>query len=149
MKKKIFKILIIKKMSKVKEAIDWIKEQGVKKLLNKEGEKEILCLCKWLDLWSNDTLWNDIINDYTCIISKEEHQEIICEVGLTETIKYMVNDCDGVSFFYPRHSDTNYEGLLCDYALQIKVRDSLDEMYDYYKDEIDEFDINDIECECE
>lgn len=116
-------------LSEMYEALSSIQDLGIKKLIEKEGEKEIMCHCKWLQLWYETHFWNDIINDYIDLISKETKQKIVCEVGLTKTIQYMIKECDAVSLFYPRSEIEDYEGLLCSYSLQLVVQDHLCELH--------------------
>jgi hypothetical protein len=131
MKKFKVKYLILYKMpfSSIQQALFWIQEQGIEKLREKEG---ILCECKWVALWVEDTFWNDMVMEYVDTISKDDHQDIIREVGLTKTITFMIKDCDGAEFFYQNSQIVDYEGLLCQYALEMKLRGQLDEIYEVY-----------------
>ena len=117
------------------QAIQWIQEKCVEKYLEKEGEKEIVCLHMWTKQWTETFFWNDIIHEYVDTLSKDTQQEIVCKVGLTNTIHYMIKDLDGAVFF--RTDEINdYEGLLCVHALDIMVRENLYEMYEYYLDKM-------------
>lgn len=120
----------------VDQSFSWIMTEGIKQLVEKEGEKEILCECKWLKLWHETTFWNDTIETYVDAITKDTQKAIICEIGLTETIQYMIKDCDGSSLFYARYGITNYEAILCQYALLNHIRHHLDDIYDAYIDEV-------------
>jgi len=118
--------------SELQKAMTWIQEHGITLLLEKEGEKEILCNCKWIALWSETMFWTDIIMKYVDTIDIYDHQDIIREVGLTETIQYMIKEMDGASFFYPKSQIVDYEGLLCQYALQMELREQLDDIHIHY-----------------